>query len=169
MLGFTVFLNIGSAVATYKKVVNPWNILYSVRTYASVELTFPAETQEVSKMWNLRLAFLVFLSILVMSSGCSKSGIDVLHFHNSGAFTDEQLNWMEWEWLPDSYKDGTLSPGWQGLSDSEKKGKLTVFAVYTSGPWRGKAYRPHHREGGYIYIIRDGKKVYIRGRRNPNR
>ena len=66
-------------------------------------------------MWNLRLVFLVFLSILVMSSGCNKPDIDVLYFHNSLAFTDEELNWMEWNGLPGSYKDGTLSPRWRGV------------------------------------------------------
>ena len=74
---------------------------------------------------------------------------------------------MRWECLPDSYKDGTLTITSKEVSHFKKDRKLSVFSVYASDPFQGRAYRPRNEEGGYTYILRKGKKVYIGGPRNP--
>lgn len=67
---------------------------------------------------------------------------------------------MGWDCLPDSLKDGEMRIDWKGMTESQRKDKLIVFAYYLDGPFEGRAYRPRESDRGK-YIVRDGKKVYL--------
>ena len=75
---------------------------------------------------------------------------------------------MGWDCLPDSVKDGELRMDWKRYPESQRRGKLVLFAIYLSGPYQGRAYRPRKDDLGK-YIVRDGKKVYLYGKTDPNR
>ena len=49
---------------------------------------------------------------------------------------------------------------WERYPESQRRGKLVVFAVYIDGPYQGRAYRRRKDDLG-IYIVRDGNKVYL--------
>ena len=53
-------------------------------------------------------------------------------------------------------KDGELGMGWQGMTESQRRGKLVVFA----GPYQSRAYRLREGDLGF-YIVRDEGKVYL--------
>ena len=72
---------------------------------------------------------------------------------------------MGWDCLPDSVKDGELRMDWKRYPESQRQGKLVLFAVYLSGPYQGRAYRPRKDDLGK-HIVRDGKKVYLHIRLN---
>ena len=106
----------------------------------------------------MRAFILILLFSFIIS--CTRLEREPSCFVEDIAFFASDGYAMDWECLPDSLKDGELSMGWQGMTDTQRRGKLIVFAVYTNGPFEGRAYRPCEDDDGF-YIVRDGKKVYL--------
>ncbi len=108
----------------------------------------------------LLLSFIMSCTRLEIEPASHTEMVDIRCFATKEVILLPDGSALGWECLPDSVKDGELRMDWNKYPESQRQGEVVLFAVYQGGPDHDRAYRRRIDDLG-IYIVREGKKVYL--------